>query len=114
MQGPELSGLWVKTGRPPQPWVVLEVVGKASIPVGKAALAQAAVKAALAPAAVKAALAHAAVKVEDNPPPAPPQRLNFESDHEGCVCGQKRRRQPSSSSSSSSSSTTSSSEGRRR
>ena len=74
MQGRKIRGLWVTSRRPPQPWVLLGEVDKTSTPVGKAALAL------------------AAVKVEGSPPHACPVRLNFESDDDGRAHGQKRPR----------------------
>ena len=88
MQGRELSGLWATLGRPSQPWVPLEEVSKTSTPAGKAALTP------------------ATVKSQESPLPAPPAQLNFESEDEGRVRGQKRPCQLSPPSSSSSSSTT--------
>ena len=74
MQGRELSNLRATPGRPLQPWVLPEEVSKTSTAAGKAGLAP------------------TTVKAEESSPPAPPERLKFESDDQGRVRGQKRPR----------------------
>ena len=54
--GRQLSVLWATLGRPPQPWVPLEEIGKTSTPAGKGTPTS------------------GAVKVEKSPLPAPPAR----------------------------------------